>query len=281
MKEGKPPWHHDETVGVLVAEYSAEHSLGLPKPLLDYHAHVLATEPLALKMVPASQGQAMVWLAHVLEAKKVLEIGVYHGFSCMVWSHAVGAQGQVTGLEFDPEYAARSRAVFAEHGMDNIRVVTGDALKTLAQQVPTAASDSTTDADDDIENQPYDIIFIDAQKSDYPAYLRTILENSPPASSADKDDDCSSSRKKKRLLRKGGLIIGDNALRFGAVVDESEENNPFAYNFRQKYYGENEAGWNNELVKLREFNREMKENPRLEAWLCPLWDGVIMARLKD
>lgn len=180
----------------------------------------------------------------------------------MIWSHAVGAEGQVTGLEFDPEYAKQARSVFAEHGMDNIRVVTGDALTTLSEQVPTPATDGG------IEGEPYDIIFIDAQKSGYPDYLRTILESSPPSA---KDG-------KKRLLRKGGLIIGDNALRWGGVIDDREESNPIAHHHSQNY----ERGeWNNDLDKLREFNRDMKENPRLEAWLCPLWDGLAMARLRD
>ncbi|KAK7973052.1 S-adenosyl-L-methionine-dependent methyltransferase [Apiospora saccharicola] len=265
MKSGAPVLYPNEYVASRVTGYSEEHSRDLPKHLVDYHAHVISTQPQANMMISTFQGQAMVWLTHLVGAKKVLEIGVYHGFSCMIWSHAVGAEGQVTGLEFDPEYAKQASSVFAEHGMDNIRVVTGDALTTLAQQVPAPA------ADGGIEGEPYDIIFIDAQKSGYPDYLRTILENSPPSAGEGES-------KTRRLLRKGGLIIGDNALRWGSVVDGSEEKNPVAYNFSQKYPpGE----WERELVKLREFNAEMKDNPRLETWLCPLWDGLAMARLKD
>lgn len=203
----------------------------------------------------------------------VLEIGVYHGFSSMIWAHAVGAKGQVTGLEFDPVYAKVASSVFVEHGMGNIRVVTGDALATLSQQVPSPVADG-------IEGEPYDIIFIDAQKSGYPDYLRTILEHSPPCSAGEGkgEGEGESKNNRRRLLRKGGLIIGDNALRWGSVIDDSEEKNPVAYHYSQKY----ERGeWESELDKLREFNREMKENPRLETWLCPLWDGLAMARLKD
>ncbi|KAK8073584.1 hypothetical protein PG994_004483 [Apiospora phragmitis] len=264
MKSGAPTLYPNADVASRVTEYSEQHSLSLPKHLHDYHDHVVSTQPRANMMISTFQGQAMVWLAHLVGAKKVLEIGVYHGFSSMIWAHAVGAEGHVTGLEFDPEYAAQARAVFAEHGMKNIRVVTGDALVTLAQQVPAPAAD---------DDEPYDIIFIDAQKSGYPAYLRIILENSPPAAASD-----GSSKSKRRLLRKGGLIIGDNALRWGGVIDDSEDKNPVAHRHSRDFA---RSAWDGDLDKLREFNREMKENPRLEAWLCPLWDGLAMTRLKD
>ncbi|KAK8024301.1 hypothetical protein PG993_012367 [Apiospora rasikravindrae] len=267
MKSGAPVLYPNEAVACRVTEYSEQHSLSLPSHLMDYHAHVVSTQPRANIMISTFQGQVMVWLAHLIGAKKVLEIGVYHGFSSMVWSHAVGTEGQVTGLEFDPEYAAQARSVFAEHGMDNIRVVTGDALTTLAHQVPASSAE-----------EPYDIIFIDAQKSGYLAYLRTILENSPPSSSSSSTNGNTDGKSNGRLLRKGGLIVGDNALRWGGVVDDSEENNPVAHLHSQDF---SRIDWDNDLDTLREFNREMKENPRLEAWLCPLWDGLAMARLKD
>ncbi|KAK8071144.1 hypothetical protein PG997_011347 [Apiospora hydei] len=270
MKSGAPVLYPNEDVAGRVTEYSERHSTSLPSHLVEYHAHIVSTQPRADIMISTFQGQGMVWLAHLIGAKKVLEIGVYHGFSSMVWSHAVGSEGQVTGLEFDPEYAAQARSVFAEHGLGNIYVVTGDALTTLAQQVPASAAE-----------EPYDIIFIDAQKSGYLAYLRTILENSPSSStntSTNGSTDGETMSKGGRLLRKGGLIIGDNALRWGGVVDDSEANNPVAHLHSQEFTRSN---WDRDLDTLREFNREMKENPRLEAWLCPLWDGLAMARLKD
>ncbi|KAK7946805.1 O-methyltransferase family protein [Apiospora aurea] len=273
MKSGAPVLYPNEDVAGRVTGYSERHSASLPSQLMEYHAHIVSTQPRADIMISTFQGQAMVWLAHLIGAKKVLEIGVYHGFSSMVWSYAVGTGGQVTGLEFDPEYAAQARSVFTEYGLGNIRVVTGDALTTLAQQVP-AAPDVV---EEDIETQPYDIIFIDAQKSGYPAYLRTILENSP-RSSTNKNTNGETRSKGRRLLRKGGLIIGDNALRWGGVIDDSEANNPVAQLHSQDF---TRSDWDRDLDTLREFNREMKENPRLEAWLCPLWDGLAMARLKD
>jgi len=114
-------------------------------------------------------------------------------------------------------------------------------------------------------DKPYDIIFIDAQKSDYPQYLREILALSTPESP-------------QRLLRKGGLIIGDNILRCGFVADDSADNPWRSYDFgahRKEY-------WKSKDVRaLREYNDVINACQRLENWVCPLWDGVNIARLLD
>lgn len=60
----------------------------------------------------------------------VLEIGTFVGFSGMVWSHAVGTDGHVTTLEFDPEYAAVAKAAWAKNGIKNIEVIVGDARES-------------------------------------------------------------------------------------------------------------------------------------------------------
>lgn len=114
-------------------------------------------------------------------------------------------------------------------------------------------------------SEPYDLIFIDAQKSGYPSYLSTILASSPKDGS------------KNRLLRPGGLIVADNVLRRGIVADDSDEN-PWV----QREKGERAAYWKSEDVdKLREFNSAVHDDPRLDSWLMPLYDGVHLARLVD
>lgn len=111
--------------------------------------------------------------------------------------------------------------------------------------------------------EPYDIIFIDAQKSGYPAYLSTILEKSAPGSSS-------------RLLRPGGLIIGDNALRSALVVDQTDANPA------TKTVPKVTENWNwSDVEKLDEFNRVMHSHPRLETVLMPMFDGLGMGRLVD
>lgn len=180
----------------------------------------------------------------------VLEIGVYLGFSSMTWSHAVGPSGIVTGLEFSPDYAAKSETAFRKNSISNITLHIGDGLQTLPSLDP---------------EEPYDVVFIDAQKSGYPAYLQIILDKSQPGSA-------------KRLVRKGGLIIGDNALRRGLVADDSEPN---PHRLPATKEGEDYKGQHDDVGSVRKFNDAVKNNKRLEAFLLPLWDGLNLARLVD
>lgn len=60
----------------------------------------------------------------------VLEIGVYVGYSAMVWSHAVGPEGRVTGLEFEPKYAKIANDAFAANRIMNVEIVVGPAAET-------------------------------------------------------------------------------------------------------------------------------------------------------
>lgn len=115
-------------------------------------------------------------------------------------------------------------------------------------------------------DEPYDIIFIDAQKSGYPSYLQTILEKSQPGAS-------------NRLLRQGGLIVADNVLRRGLVADDSDAN-PYAAQ-DQKAKNRSEYETDGDLEYLRQFNDAAMESVRVESFLMPLYDGVGMVRLVD
>lgn len=198
------------------------------------------------------QSQAHIFLARLLNAKRVLEIGVYVGYSSLVWAHAVGEDGKVTGLEFDAEYAKLAEGVMKDNGVGNVEILQGDALETLPKLQPS---------------EPYDIVFIDAQKTGYPDYLDTIIANSKPGSS-------------HRLLKPGGLILADNVLRRGIVADESDEN-PHAVAARQAGAVRSEYEKDGDLESLRTFNTKAANSERLEAWLMPLFDGMGMVRLKD
>lgn len=110
--------------------------------------------------------------------------------------------------------------------------------------------------------EPFDLVFIDADKTSYPAYLSLILS-------------LSTSSAKTRLLRPGGLIIADNILRRGLIADSSEAN-PWANRARA------ENTWREgDMKALAEFNNQMVESPRLETFLMPMFDGLGMARLLD
>ncbi|TQN72346.1 putative caffeoyl-CoA O-methyltransferase 1 [Colletotrichum shisoi] len=250
MKSSVSVLYPNESVARNVTTYSESRSTDLPAHIVAYHEHIDATQPeTSMLMISNFQAQNHIWLAKLIGAKRVLEIGVYVGYSGMIWSHAVGPDGTVTGLEFNADYAKQAEAAWAANGITNASVIVGDALETLPALSPS---------------EPYDLIFIDAQKSGYPAYLSTILAASAPSSST-------------RLLRAGGLVVADNVLRRGIVADDSDEN-PWVV----KEKAERAAYWRSEDVeKLREFNDAVHEEPRLDSWLMPLYDGVHLASLVD
>ncbi len=112
---------------------------------------------------------------------------------------------------------------------------------------------------------PFDLIFIDAQKSGYPDYLNIILDRSKPGSGM-------------RLLKPGRLIIADNILRQGFVADPNADNTAEA----QDAYPVSSSYWSEKgILRLREFNDMMKKEPRIDNLLLPLFDGIALGRLVD
>lgn len=252
MKSNVPVLYPNQEVAVAVTEYAATNSGGLPAHLHEYHDHILNNEEKSNLTISKYQSRAMMWLAKTAGVKRVLEIGVYIGYSSLMWADVVGPEGKVTGLEFNPAYAEKAKAAYAKYGAKNIEVLVGDALEQLPQLSP---------------DEPYDLIFIDAQKSGYPAYLRTILERSLPGSG------------NKRLLRVGGLIVADNVLRRGLVAVNNEANP--AYEGEAKRV-QASGYWSEDDIKcLDEFNRLMASEERIDTFLMPLFDGVGLGRLVD
>ncbi|PHH60616.1 hypothetical protein CDD81_1406 [Ophiocordyceps australis] len=235
--------YSNASTGPKAVEYSKDHSVPLPQYLIDYHASVKARRQDSRMLSELFQSQLYVFLARSWASKRVLEIGLYVGFSAMVWSHAIGPDGSITALELSPELAQEAQEAMAENKVDNVQVIVGDASQTISQLCP---------------NEPYDLAFIDADKPSYPKYLALLLEKSQPGA-------------QKRLLRPGAIIVADNVLRYGHVVDSSlgEEQWPVTFNRTQQ------------LEAMRNFNDRCSMEPRLEVFMLPFWDGLVLARLID
>lgn len=120
----------NDVVTKSVMEYSASHSAPLPKNVTDLHAETVANHPRSEYLTSNNQSQCHAFVAKLIGAKRVLEIGTFVGYSALVWSHAVGPEGKVTTLEFSDEYAAAARANLANAGANNVEVLLGDALET-------------------------------------------------------------------------------------------------------------------------------------------------------
>lgn len=132
--------------------------------------------------VSAAQGKMLSVFAQLCSAKRILEIGTLGGYSTLWLARGLAAGGEVVTLEVDPKHAAVARQNFARHS--NIKLVEGDALKTL----PTLA-----------DGNLFDMVFIDADKRSTPDYYTWA----------------------RKLTRVGGLIIVDNVVRAGAVIDSA------------------------------------------------------------
>ncbi|KAM4062462.1 o-methyltransferase [Hirsutella rhossiliensis] len=225
------------------SNYCEAHSLALPRHITDYHASVWARRDDSLMMSSNQQSQLHIFLARAFGVKRVIDVGVFVGYSAMVWSHAVGPDGLVTGLEISPEFAREAGEAFAANGINNIETIVGDASETL----PKLASDT-----------PYDAVFLDADKPGYGGYMEQLLDGSQPGAA-------------RRLLRPGALIVADNVLRWGHIP---------APGLTTSYWTSEELK-QRELEGLRRFNDRCAAEPRLEVVMLPVWDGVSLMRLLD
>lgn len=132
--------------------------------------------------VAPNQGKLLMLLAKAVGARRILEIGTLAGYSTIWLARALPADGVVITLEADPRHAEVARANLARAGCGNVEVRLGDAAETL----PTLEDEA-----------PFDLVFIDADKEGYPTYFDWSM----------------------RLSRPGTLIVADNVIRAGGVVD--------------------------------------------------------------
>jgi predicted O-methyltransferase YrrM len=130
--------------------------------------------------VSAQQGKFLSLMAGAIGARRVLEIGTLGGFSSIWLARGVGPEGSVTTLEYEPKHAEVARANLERAGVgDRVEVLVGAALETL----PTLTG-------------PFDLVFIDADKENYLAYLDWAV----------------------KLTRPGSVIVVDNVIRDGKVL---------------------------------------------------------------
>jgi len=135
--------------------------------------------------VAPNQGKFLQLLAQSLNARRILEIGTLGGYSTIWLAGALPADGRLITMEFEPKHAGVARANLEHAGLAGITEVrVGSAIDLL----PTLHAEG---------GDPFDLIFIDANKNGYPEYFAWAL----------------------KLSRKGSVIIADNVVRKGGVID--------------------------------------------------------------
>jgi predicted O-methyltransferase YrrM len=142
----------------------------------------------SIALAPA-QGKLLMLLAMACRAHSILEIGTLGGYSTLWLARGLVSGGRLTTLELEPEHARVARLNIDRAGLgERVRILIGPALDSL-QQLRQGSSG------------PFDLVFIDADKENYAAYLEAAVA----------------------LSRPGTLIVADNVVRGGVVADPSSK----------------------------------------------------------
>ena len=168
--------------------YIAELLLG-DDPALDAALQASAAAGLPPIAVSPPQGKLLHLLARIHGARSVLEVGTLGGYSTIWLARALPDDGRLITLELDPDYAAVAEANVERAGLAGlIEIRVGPALESLRALVAE-------------QRDPFDLIFIDADKRSTPEYFEQALE----------------------LSRPGSVIVTDNVVRDGALIDAGSD----------------------------------------------------------
>jgi predicted O-methyltransferase YrrM len=139
--------------------------------------------------VAPNQGMMLHLLVRATRARRVLEVGTLGAYSTIWLARGLPDGGKLISLEVDPKHASVARANLQEAGLgDRVEIRVGSALVTLPELIAQNV-------------EPFDFVFIDADKEAYAEYFDFAL----------------------RLTRRGGMIVADNVVRQGRIVDPSDE----------------------------------------------------------
>lgn len=175
--------------------------------------------------VGGEQGRLLHLLVKITGARDVLEIGTFTGMSALWMARALPTDGRLVCLDISEEWTSIARKYWKRAGVDHlIELQIGPALDTL-RAMPT--------------DPAFDLAFIDADKANYPAYLDEVVPR----------------------LHPGGLLVADNVLWSGRVVDGGDETE--------------------DTEAIRRFNRIVVDHPELEAVVLPISDGMTLARRRS
>jgi O-methyltransferase len=178
----------------------------------------------AMQVMP-EEGQLLAFLVAVTGARAVLEVGTFTGYSTLCMARALAPGGRLVTCDITERWISIAAGYWQRAGMaDRIDVRIGDAAVTLATLAVERGPDS------------FDVIFIDADKQGYLGYYEAALP----------------------LLRRSGIIIVDNTLFFGRVID------PDAHD--------------RDTVAIRAFNERLRHDPRVDISLLPMADGITLVR---
>ena len=167
------------------------------------------------------QGRFLSMISKLMKPKHILEIGTYTGYSALCLAEGLQAGGKLITLDINEELENRVRGYFKESDFSGqIDYRIGDARKIILTL-----------------NETFELVFIDADKENYSLYFDLVIDK----------------------VSSGGLILADNVLWSGKVIDSKPDKDTKA---------------------IIEFNKKIQNDPRVENLLMPLRDGVMMIWVK-
>ncbi|MGE0152895.1 MAG: O-methyltransferase [Reyranellaceae bacterium] len=170
------------------------------------------------------QGQLMALLARAIGARRVVEIGTFTGYSALCLAEALPGDGRIVACDASREWTDIARRYWQEAGVaEKIELRLGEAIDTLYQLIGDGQAGA------------FDLAFIDADKANYERYYEACL----------------------LLVRKGGLILIDNVLWGGSVVNPDKTDD--------------------DTVAIRALNAKLRDDDRVELALIPVGDGLTAA----
>jgi predicted O-methyltransferase YrrM len=179
---------------------------------------------IAVMQISPDQGALMTMLTQLIGARRAIELGTFTGYSAICIARGLAAGGALLACELDPDRAETAKANFATAGVaERIEVALGPAQETLDRLAAEGA-------------EPFDLAFIDADKTGYPSYYESCLE----------------------LLRPGGLIVLDNVLRDGHVLDPDPDDES--------------------ARTIAELNELIAGDDRVDVAMLAIADGITLAR---
>ncbi len=179
---------------------------------------------MAVMQISPEQGQFMALIVELIAARKIVEVGTFTGYSALCMAMAQPEGGHIYCCDISAEWTAIGQRYWQEAGVsDQVTLKLAPALETLALLEAQHGQGS------------FDMAFIDADKRNYLAYYEACL----------------------RLLRPGGLLLIDNTLWGGAVIDDTDQSV--------------------DTQAIRDLNHKLYEDDRINLSLLPLSDGLTMA----
>lgn len=208
----------DPLVDPAVESYAAEHSSEPDKLLqeLERYTYEHLDEP--QMVVGRLEAAFLQMLVRMIPARRVLEIGLFSGYSALAMAEALDEHGEIVSCELDEKHAEVARSFFKRSPVGyKIGIRVGPALESLER----------------IEG-PFDMVFLDADKENYARYYDLVMPK----------------------LRQGGLIVADNVLWSGRVLNPEKDSDH----------------------ALVAFNDKVQNDPAVENVLLTVRDGVMVAR---